>query len=93
MGIPEMNTDGGITLRRHYEGTEDWLEIISAMPRAMFSAELLHQVRTGQGSLDVSLDKLEIGGLLRIKGRNRTLVYRLVEQNFPLDFFIGEWPD
>jgi hypothetical protein len=93
MGIPEEYTAYGVVLRQHYEGTEEWLEIVSALPRALFSAELIREVRTGRRSLDISLDKPEIGGILRIKGRDRTLVYRLVEHNFELDYFVGEWPD
>lgn len=93
MGITDGTNEYGLVLRQHYEGTEEWLEIISAMPRALFSAELLHEVRTGRRSLDISLDKPEIGGLLRIRGRDRSVVYRLVEHNFELDYFVGEWPD
>lgn len=93
MGIDANSAEYGIVLRQHYEGTEEWLEIISAMPRALFSAELLHEVRTGRRSLDIMLDKPEIGGVLRIRGRDRTLVYVLTEHNFELDYFIGEWPD
>jgi hypothetical protein len=93
-GIQNESPHQGVVLRRHYEGSEDWLEIISAMPRAMFSAELLHMIRSGRGSLDVSLDKLEIGGLLRIRDHDdRVLVYRLVEHQFELDVWFGEWPD
>jgi hypothetical protein len=93
MAIPNGDYDDGVIVSRHYEGTESWLEIIAAEPRAMFSGELLQQVRSGQAGLDMSLDKLEIGGVLRIRGRNRSVLYRLVEENFQLDFFIGEWPD
>lgn len=93
LGVPEEYTATGVVLRHHYEGSEEWLEIVSALPRAMFSAELLHEVRTGRGSLDITLDKAEVGGILRIKARDRILVYRLVEHNFQLDLFWGEWPD
>src|SRR5258707_15611036 len=94
MGIdmdPRVPPDG-LIICKHYEGSEEWLEIVSAMPRAMFSAELLHEVRRG-ASLDISLDKLGIGGLLRIRGRDRTVLYRLVAHQFELDIWFGEWPD
>lgn len=93
LGVTDGTREYGLILCQHYEGSEEWLEIVSAMPRALFSAELLHEVRTGRRSLDISLDRLEVGGLLRVRGRDRTVVYRLVEHNFELDYFIGEWPD
>ncbi len=82
----------GLLLRRHYEGTECWLEILEAAPRAMFSGELLRSARRGSGGPEVDVDYPGVGGIVRIKGRNRTVVYRLVAEA-PLDIFIGEWPD
>lgn len=82
----------GLRLRRHYERTDEWLEILSADPQALFSGELLRSVRKGNAAPGVTLTKPEVGGVLRIEARNRTVVYRLVERD-ERDVFMGEWPD
>lgn len=82
----------GLILRRHWEGGEDWLEIVHAEPEALFAGELLRGIRQGQEALGVTLTEPAVGGLLRIEARNRTVVYRLVEHK-EHDVFVGEWPD
>lgn len=84
--------EDGLLLRRHYEGADSWLEIVSAMPRAMFSGALLRATRQGFGGPEVYVDYPGVGGTVHIKARERHLVYRLVAEA-PLDVFIGEWPD
>lgn len=82
----------GVRLKRHYERTDEWLEILSAEPQAVFSGELLRGIRQGNTALGVTLTEVAVGGVLRIEARNRTVVYRLVEQK-EHDLFVGEWPD
>lgn len=91
-----MNPAGdGLTLRRHYEGAETWLEIVDAKPVARFSAELLRILRRGDGFPDASLDgPLGIGAVLHIRARNGTVAYRLTEHdNGHAETYVGEWPD
>ena len=84
----------GLVLRKHFEGDESWLEIVAAEPRALFSAELLDIIAKGESApLGVTLDRAAIGGELRIRARGRSLVYRLVEQDFERDLYVGQWPD
>lgn len=87
------STDSGVILRKHYEGSQQWLEIISALPEALFSGELLHEVRTGGGFPDITLDRLGTGGVLRIKGRDRVVVYVLTGHDEQLGIYFGRWPD
>lgn len=82
----------GLILRRHFEGFEDWLEIVHAEPEALFAGVHLRAIRQGHEALGVTLTKAEVGGVLRIVARNRTVVYRLVGQK-EHDLFVGEWPD
>ena len=82
----------GLVLSQHYEGSDSWLEVVTAMPRAMFSRELLTMIRRGEGAPGVTLDQVDVGGILRIRARDRTLVYKLTGQTEPGIYF-GEWPD
>lgn len=92
MVVTSGSLSDGLVLRRHFEGGEDWLEIVHAEPEALFAGELLRGIRQGQEALGVTLTEAEVGGVLRIEARNRTVVYRLVAQK-EHDVFVGEWPD
>jgi hypothetical protein len=82
----------GLVLRRHFEGDEDWLEIVHAEPQALFAGVHLRSIRQGREALGVSLSEAGVGGVLRIEARNRTVVYHLVAQKDD-GVFVGEWPD
>lgn len=82
-----------LILRSHWEpGGEYWLEILHAEPRALFSGELLRTIRRGEAQPCVEIDRVAIGGLIRIRARNRCLVYRLAYE-LDDDLWAGEWPD
>jgi hypothetical protein len=72
------------------------IHIDQADPRVMISAELLDIV------VDCPDDKVWMdlrgcttydGGLLKIHGANRTVIYRIVEYVPRVRGFIAEWPD
>jgi hypothetical protein len=82
-----------LMLCSHWEpGGEYWLEILHAEPRVLFGGDLLRLIRRGEAQPCVEVDKVGIGGLIRIRARNRYLVYRLTE-HLPHDTWAGEWPD
>jgi hypothetical protein len=84
----------GLELRRRYEGEDIWLEVVRAEPRALFSAEILESLRYGGGMPEVSVDRpVAVGAVVRIRARNRHVVYRLTEHDFALDLYTGVWPD
>ena len=86
-------TSEGLILRTGWEpGGEPWMEVIQAEPRALFSGPLLCKVRRGEAFPFTEVDRVAIGGLIRIRARNRYLVYRLTE-HLPYDIWAGEWPD
>jgi len=88
-----VTNDDGLILRKHFEPGGEWLEVVHAEPVALFSAEVLRGVRVGKGGLDVSIDSVDVGAILRIRARNRTLIYRIVEHDDERDVFTGVWPD
>ena len=88
-----MNPIDGLMLTRHFSEDGDWVEVVHAAPQATFSAEVLRAIRHGGRGLDVTLDRLGIGAILRIRARDRTLVYRIVEHDDERDTFTGVWPD
>jgi hypothetical protein len=91
--VTEGDVRDGLVLASHWEaGGEPWLEVIHAEPRALFSGPLLRRVRRGEGFPFTTVDKVGIGGILRINARDRRLVYRIVE-HLPYDIYAGEWPD
>ena len=69
------------------------LEIIVAEPRALFAASLLRKVHLGEAAPYAECDRVGIGGVVRIRARDRTLVYLLTEYSGHLDVYTGEWPD
>lgn len=88
-----MTLIDGVVMSRHYENSECWLEVQHAAPRATFAASLLRRMRTGETGLEFTLDRVALGAVLRIRARNRTLIYHLVEHDEVLDIFTGVWPD
>lgn len=85
--------DDQVILHRHHQLGNDYLELVEAPPRAYFAAELLVQIRQGKAMPEIYIDKVEVGGTLKIKARNRSAVYRLVEFVDSQKIFVGEWPD
>lgn len=85
----------GLVLRTHWpSGTgEPELEIVMAEPLATFAGDLLRRVRRGEAFPFTECDLAAIGGIVRIRGRDRNLVYRLTSYDPVRDIFTGQWPD
>ena len=82
-----------------YTDMEDGsIRIIHAPPRILISAELLDTIAHG-GSPWAALDPLGgcdltyVGGVLKIHGVNRTVVYRITDYVLRVNAMVGEWPD
>ncbi len=84
----------GLILCSHWEpGGEVWLEVVHAEPRALFSGPLLRKVRRGEARPFTEMTgEVKVGGIIRIRGRGRTLVYRITEE-LEYDTWAAEWPD
>lgn len=70
------------------------LYIEHADPRTLISAELLDEIRAGNHHSAVTLD----GDLLKIRGVNRTVIYRLSQRIRLIPgsgqiVHLAEWPD
>lgn len=93
MMIQGGTSDDGLILRKHFEPAGEWLEVVQAEPVAVFSAEVLRGIRAGKAGTDASIDRIDVGAILRIRARDRTLVYKIVEHDDEHDVFTGVWPD
>ena len=77
------------------------LVVDRADPRILISAELLTMISQGGARECVSLDLPAgetggdgfLGALMKIRGANRNVVYRITEHTFAVDGYIGEWPE
>ena len=88
-----MSAINGITMTRHFENDDCWLVIEEAAPRVTFAASLLRRIRTGW-SPEFTLDQVPcIGAILRIRARNRTVIYQLTEYDQQHGTYTGVWPD
>lgn len=87
------STNDGLALARHWEQDATWLEVVHAAPRALFSGETLREIRRGEQGLELSIDQVDLGAILRIRARNRTLIYQMAEYDEKRDVFTGIWPD
>jgi hypothetical protein len=95
---------GDVVLRAHYgdDGQPESVEVLEADPRVLIGGHLIREAHAGQPDERVpfaTVDKPEVGGVLRIDASNRRLVYVLTEYE-PLvngfrarDAYTGEWPD
>lgn len=83
----------GVVITRHFENDETWIEIKEAAPRATFATALLRGIRSGHQGLECTIDKIGIGAILKIRAKNRTLVYKLVEHDAKQGEYTGVWPD
>jgi hypothetical protein len=83
----------GVVLTRHFENDDTWIEVEQAAPRATFATALLRGIRNGSQGLECTIDKIGIGAILRIRARNRTLVYELVSHDSGQAEYVGVWPD
>lgn len=69
---------------------ESWLEIVHADPRIWITEDMLELIeREGPawGTATIADD------LLRIVGRNRELIYRIVGFDLERRLYLAEWPD
>ena len=67
-----------------------------ADPRVLISAELIDDITdhpTENAFVDLTGCETFIGGLLKISGVNRTVIYRLTDWIPAIRSFVGEWPD
>lgn len=88
-----LSPDNDVILRRHWEGDSYWLDVVQAPPRAEFSETLLTGWDRSYAFPEIEVDKIEVGGTVKIRGRNRTVVYRLAECLAGGLVWRGEWPD
>jgi len=63
--------------------------VVEAAPRTLVSEEMLDQVRSGGGRPEVTLE----GDMLKVRARNRTLIYRIGEYLPERHAYVAEWPD
>lgn len=75
---------GGITLLAHYgeDGLPEAVDIVQADPEILFSGRFLRDIAAGACYKRVplaTLDRPEVGGVFRVLGRNRHLVYLITE--------------
>jgi hypothetical protein len=91
--------EDGLVLRSHWERTgEVWLEVVHAEPRAKFSGLLLRKVADGEALPFTEVDKVEVGGVIRIRvgqgsvGGTSNLVY-VITEHLDHDIYAGCWPD
>lgn len=87
-GLP----DGELIIHR----VKDSLWIAHADPRILISAELLDAIADGDCGpawLDLAGCTTYDGGLLKINGTNRTVIYRIGEYVPRVHGYIAEWPD
>jgi hypothetical protein len=78
------SSSGSISLIAGYgeDGLPEWVDILHADPRILFSGRFLRDIADGACYKTVPLaacDRAETGGVFRIYGRNRTLVYLITE--------------
>jgi hypothetical protein len=95
---------GDVILRARYDdgGQPESVEVLEAAPRVLIGGQLVREAHAGQPHERVpfaTVDRPEVGGLLRIRASNRNLIYLLTEYE-PLlhgcrvpDIYVGEWPD
>lgn len=69
------------------------IRIDRADPRILISAELLEMIGRGEGAPGISLEPHWTGGILKISGVNRTVIYRVTDYVPRVHGYIAEWPD
>jgi hypothetical protein len=95
--------------RANPDTLEDELIITQADPRVLIHAELLAEIIEGQHHPWATFTPAEhpppgwrpgswrgpnpLGGILRIKASNRTVIYRITDWHTQTNRFAAEWPD
>jgi hypothetical protein len=76
---------------------DETMRIDHADPRILVSAELVDQAAFRvRPDIELSLDHAadgHVGALLKIRGTNRTVIYRLAKYIPAVRGYIAEWPD
>jgi hypothetical protein len=67
--------------------------VVRADPRVLISGELLDEITRHPAENAWCEFTADDGVLLKIKGVNRTVVYRITGYVAPLHGYIAEWPD
>lgn len=77
-------------ITRHLDrNLDDVLHIDRADPRILVAVEVIDEIRRGHNTPHVTID----GDLLKFRGTNRTVVYRIGEQAPNMHAYSAEWPD
>lgn len=78
---------GELVLRRH--GDSPRLEVLKADPRIRIAGEMHDEMLRSRDPEWGTYD----GELLRVLGRNQTVVYRVVGYDADRHQYLAEWPD
>lgn len=83
---------GECTLTVHYDGPDDpvgRVYVDQADPVVWAAGEAVAEIKSGAAHPDVTIQD----DLITIRGSNRTVVYRIRQDDFPRDRYLMVWPD